>query len=132
MKTIIAFGVLTALILGCGSRGGYEKAENAQDAGREFIRASLDGDYARAKFYMLQDTTNAMLIEQQKRNYQQLKSNEKEERRKSSIRPITIVNVNDSVAVYKYFNTYNPADTTTMVIVRSKDEWLVDLKSILD
>jgi len=132
MKTIIAFGLLTALIAGCGAGGGYEKAESAQDAGREFIRASLDGDYARAKFYMLQDTANAMLIEQQKRNYQQLKSTEKEERRKSAIRPIAIININDSVTVYKYFNTYNPVDTTTMVIVRSGDEWLVDLKSILD
>jgi hypothetical protein len=34
----------------------YSKAEDAQDAGREFIRASLDGNYDKAKFYLLKDS----------------------------------------------------------------------------
>ena len=76
MKHVFFYGI--ALILaGCGAGGGYEKAEDAQDAGRQFIRASLDGDHQKARFYLLQDTTNLLLIEQQQRNYQQLNNNEK-------------------------------------------------------
>ena len=56
-------------IAGCTAGGGYEKAENAQDAGREFIRATLDGDHQKARFYLLQDTTNMLLIEKQQQNY---------------------------------------------------------------
>mgnify|MGYP000140768529 CR=1 FL=1 len=60
MKNTIIFAVVL-FIAGC--TGGYEKAENAQDAGREFIRASLDGDYKKARFYLLKDSTNMLLIE---------------------------------------------------------------------
>lgn len=110
---------------------GYEKAEDAQDAGRQFIRASLDGDYKKARFYLLNDSTNILLFERQKRNYEELSSLEKQQHRESSIRPITIKKINDSATVYEYFNTYNPKDTTTITIVRDNGDWLVDLKSIL-
>ena len=54
-------------LIACDAGGGYEKAENAQDAGRQFIRASLDGDHQKARFYLLQDTTNLLMIERQQR-----------------------------------------------------------------
>ena len=115
----------------CTLGGGYEKAENAQDAGREFIRATLDGDHQKARFYLLQDTTNLLLIDKQQKNYQQLSSEEKQTRRESNIRPISIQKVNDSVTNYMYTNSYNPKDTTMIQIVRTDGQWLVDLKSIL-
>lgn len=117
------------LFLSCST--GYEKAEDAQDAGRQFIRASLDGDYKKAKFYLLDDSTNVLLFDRQKRNYEELSSGEKQQHRQSSIRPISIKKINDSATVYEYFNTYNPKDTTSITIVRSNGDWLVDLKSIL-
>ncbi len=42
----------TAIAFFTGCAGGYEKAEDPQDAGREFIRASLDGDYKKAIFFL--------------------------------------------------------------------------------
>jgi len=115
----------------CTGCEGYEKAENAQDAGREFIRATLDGDHQKARFYLLQDTTNLLLIRKQQQNYQHLTMEEKRQHRESNIRPITIKKLNDSTTSYQYYNTYNPKDTTTITIVKSGGEWLVDLKSIL-
>jgi hypothetical protein len=111
--------------------GSYEKAENAQDAGREFIRATLDGDHKKAKFYMLKDTTNLLLIDRQQQNYNHLSMEEKRQHRESNIRPLNIKKVNDSVTSYQYYTTYNPKDTTTISIVKSNGDWLVDLKSIL-
>jgi len=129
VKIITYFFILFAAA--CTAGGGYEKAEDAQDAGRQFIRASLDGDYQKARFYLLQDTTNLLLIEKQQRNYEQLSREEKRAHRESSIQPLSITDVNDSTTTYKYINSYNPKDTTIVTIVKEKGDWLVDLKSIL-
>ena len=130
MNKLLIF-LIVIIAASCTAGGGYEKAENAQDAGREFIRASLDGDYQKARFYLLQDTTNALLIEKQQRNYEQLNNQEKRARRESSIQPLSIQPVNDSSTTYRYINSYNPRDTTTITIVKQNGDWLVDLKSIL-
>jgi hypothetical protein len=57
--TILA---IVFILVACNSDNAYKKAENAQDAGREFIRASLDGNYEKAEYYLLQDSTNRLLI----------------------------------------------------------------------
>ena len=57
---IFIFSFLIMTVLSCNS--GYKKADDAQDAGRQFIRASLDGDIAKANFYLLKDTTNLSLM----------------------------------------------------------------------
>jgi hypothetical protein len=125
--------IYTLLIIaaGCTAGGGYEKATDPQDAGREFIRASLDGDHQKARFYLLQDTTNLLMIERQQRDYEQLDHEEKKLHRESTIRPVSINKINDTSTVYTYYNTYNPKDTTSITIVKSDGAWLVDLKSIL-
>lgn len=130
MKNILV-AVTLITTLGCNNNPPATKAEDAQDAGREFIRASLDGDYEKARFYLLKDSINLMLIEQQQKNYQQLNSQEKKEYKDASIRPIEIKPENDSVTTYRYYNTSNPTDTTTMRIIKNNGEWLVDLKSII-
>ena len=114
-----------------GCNGSYEKAENAQDAGREFIKATLEGDHKKARFYLLKDTTNLLLIEKQQQNYNRLTMEEKREHRESNIRPLNIKKINDSLTSYQYYTSYNPKDTTTISIVKSNGDWLVDLKSIL-
>lgn len=111
--------------------GGYSKAEDAQDAGRQFIRASLDGDYAKARFYLLKDSINLMLIERQELNYQQLNPEARREYREANIRPLEIKNENDSVTIYTYYHSSNVKDTTTIRITKINGEWLVDLKSII-
>lgn len=131
MRTIFSSVIALLLLAGCRAGGGYEKADDAQDAGRQFIRASLEGDHPRARFYMLKDTTNLLMLERQQRDYEQLSSEEKKRHRESNIRPVSIRKVNDSTTTYEYFNTYNTKDTTTITIVRKDGDWLVDLKSIL-
>jgi hypothetical protein len=119
------------ILFACGGSGGYHRAEDAQDAGRQFIRATLDGEHDKARFYLLHDTTNLLLLKQQEANYNQLSGKEKNAYRESSIRPVEIKAVNDSVTLYKYFNTYHSKDTTTLRIMRVENDWVVDLKSIL-
>jgi hypothetical protein len=123
--------IILFLVISCTDNTKYTRAEDAQDAGREFIDASLDGDYAKARYYMLRDSINMLLIKQQQINYEQLSAEKKQTNRDAAIRPIEIKKENDSTTLYKYYHTANTKDTTTIRIIRENGEWLVDLKSII-
>jgi hypothetical protein len=121
--------LIAVLAFSCGD-GTYKKAEDAQDAGRQFIRASLDGDYKRAKFYLLQDETNLRFFEKSSKEYNQLSQEAKRANREAVIRPVAITPINDSLTQYSYYHTANAKDTVTLQIVKSNNDWLFDLKSI--
>jgi hypothetical protein len=122
---------LIVLVVACNGERTFKKAEDAQDAGREFIRASLDGDYERAEFYLLRDSTNQLLMEKWEKGFQKLDANTKKQYKEADILPINIQAENDSVTTYTFSNTFKK-DTTTIRIIRQNGEWLVDLKEILN
>jgi hypothetical protein len=127
----IFFPALTTLLLAaCGGSDTYKKAEDAQDAGREFIRASLDGDYDKASFYLYADSTNRMLLDKWKKDYDRLDHEERKRYKDAEIRAINLQTINDSVTSYTYANTYKK-DTTTIKVIRVGGNWQVDLKEIL-
>jgi hypothetical protein len=130
-KTIIGLFLITGLI-SCSEGKVYTKAEDAQDAGREFVRASLDGNYDKARFYLLNDSTNTnvMLLEKWKKDYNQRSTEDKVQYKQASIIAIKVEPLNDSTVNFVYTNTFEPKDTTTIKVVRVSDEWLVDLKEI--
>lgn len=131
MIRYVTVAAMALTLAACGGNRSYQKAEDAQDAGREFIRASLDGNYEKAKFYLLKDEDNLHLLKKQQANYQQMTNEEKRSFSEASILPIEIQPVNDSVTNYKYNNSYHPNDTTTIRVVKVNGEWLVDLKSVI-
>lgn len=128
-KIIAAF--LFLFLASCRDETQLSPADDAQDAGRQFIRASLDGDYAKARYFMLKDSTNLLLIKQQQINYEQLSADKKRNNRDAAIRPLEIKNENDSTTLYKYYHTANTKDTTTIRVIKENGQWLVDLKSII-
>jgi hypothetical protein len=130
LKSIIA-GSLVFCLLACHAGKTFNKAEDAQDAGRQFIRASLDGDYEKARFYLLNDSVNLLLISKWQQGFDQLDGETRQQYREANILPINIRAINDSVTTYTYSNSFRK-DTTTVHIVRINGEWLVDLKEILN
>jgi hypothetical protein len=134
MKKLLVFFAISSILFACGnnnSSAGFEKAEDAQDAGRLFIRASLDGDYDRALNYMLKDSMNVMILRKWKdESYDKLSNENKINYKNANILPIKIENVSDSIVSYAYSNTFKRNDTTVLFIVRSKGDWKVDLKKI--
>jgi len=128
-KFILALALL-ATAVACNSSHTYKKAEDAQDAGREFIRASLDGNYEKASFYLYADSTNKMMFVKWKKDYDNLPEEEKQKYKDAEIMPIDIHPVNDSITSYTYANSYKK-DTTTIRVVKVNGEWMVDLKEIL-
>lgn len=131
MKNFLIFLLVQSLITSCQTKA-LNKAEDAEEAGREFIRASLDGNYDRALFFLLKDSTNTnvMLLEKWKRDYNKLKEEEKINYKDANIIAFRITPVNDSTVDYVYANSFEVTDTTTLKVVKVNGEWLVDLKDI--
>lgn len=132
MKKTIGAVCLLAVFSSCSNNSAYKKAEDAEDAGREFIRASLDGNYDKAMFYLLKDSmqTNMMLLNKWKKDYNRRKEEDKVRYKDASIIAIKIEPINDSTVNYRYTNTFEIKDTTTIKVVKVNNEWLVDLKDI--
>ncbi|MEO6313862.1 MAG: hypothetical protein ABIU63_11015 [Chitinophagaceae bacterium] len=130
MKKIIAF-VAVAAFLSCNSDTGYTKAADAQEAAREFIRASLDGNYDKASFYLYKDSAgaNEMLLHKWKTDYSGWNQEDKVGHKTANIIVITTKQTSDSTLDYIFSNSYKK-DTTTIGIVKSKGDWLVDLQDI--
>ncbi|MEO6915781.1 MAG: hypothetical protein ABI151_09160 [Chitinophagaceae bacterium] len=131
MKSISAI-LVTIFIASCGSPVPYEKAADAQEAGTEFIRASLDGDYNKAVFYLYRDSTNTnlRLLEKWKSDYNHRSEEDKVKYKDASIIALSITPENDSVQNFVYTNSFEPKDTTTIKVIRMQGEWLVDLQAI--
>jgi Domain of unknown function (DUF4878) len=132
MKIYILILVSIVVFISCKNQTGYNKAEDAEDAGREFIRASLDGNYDKASFYMLKDptNTNAMLLQKWKKDYDKKKEEDKVSYKQAAIIALRIEPLNDSTVNYVYTNSFEVKDTTTIKVVKVNNEWLVDLKDI--
>jgi len=130
MKKIIVFFALIA-VLSCNNDTSYTKAADAQEAAREFIRASLDGNYDKASFYLYKDSAgvNEMLLNKWKTDYGGWKQEDKVGHKEANIIVITTQPTSDSSLNYVFSNSYKK-DTTTIKIVKYKGEWLVDLKDI--
>ena len=122
--------LLLAFAGACNDNADFKKAEDAQDAGREFIRASLDGNYKKAKFYLLKTEDNLMMLDRWKEMHGKYSQDSVRSFKNADIRPIRIEAVNDSTTLYTYSNSFTK-DTTTLNIVRVNGEWLVDLKTLI-
>jgi hypothetical protein len=128
LKLPIAF----IFILSCSPADAPVKGESDIDAAREFVRSALDGDYRKASYYLLKDSTNDLLFEQQQTNYKTLSPDDRRNYRESTIRPVDgIQRPNDSTTIFRYYHTANPTDTTSLRIVKREGRWLVDLKSVI-
>jgi hypothetical protein len=124
------FYFVLLMLCACNNEATFKKAEDAQDAGREFIRASLDGNYDKAKFYLLKNEDNLMLLDRWKEMYRHYAPDTVRAFKDADIRPIKIEAINDSTTLYTYSNSFTK-DTTTLNIVRVNGEWLVDLKTFI-
>ena len=96
-------------------------------AGREFINASLTGDFDYAKKYLLADSTNLMYFER----FVEFDNNkpvaDKEGYKNSNIIINATENVSDSVTIINYSNTYKK-EPSKIKLIRKDNKWLVDFK----
>jgi hypothetical protein len=126
-KLILLFTGLLVYIVSCNNPAGFKKPEDGLDAGREFIRAVLDGDYKKGELYVLPDEED-MRIYKRYANYMKKRPAEELTGLKSaSIIVNKVEALSDSVQIINYANSYSrkPMD---IKVVKKDNEWWVDFK----
>ncbi len=132
MRILFVFtALLTVLASACNNGDQQQKettSENDVDAARNFIRSALDGKWKNARRFMLQDSTNTQLLDAYENNYQSnMHSEDKRGYRDASITLYNTRQVNDSVSIISYSNSYKK-QKDSLRVVRNNGTWVVDLK----
>lgn len=126
MKVSVLF-LLVFMVISCQTNQGYTPAENALDAGREFIDAGLKGDFGKAFFYLLADTTNTRMLKETEAGYRTQDKEGRQQLRQASITIQEIIEQNDSITLINYQNSFDTIPLQLKVI-RRQQRWMVDMK----
>jgi len=132
MKKLIQLTPLLILLLSACNDSTKEeeqiKPANGMDAASKFLRAALDGDYKKARTYLVNDSTNNQMIDIYEKDYNNsLPPEDKKAYKTASIRFLKETHeLNDSTTIVHYSNSYkNKPDS--LKIVKLNGEWFIDL-----
>lgn len=129
------FFPLTALlfILACSDSPEKEpevpvKPENGMEAASQFIRAALDGDYTKARTFLINDSTNKQTMDTYENYYKNNRTpDQKKAFKTASIRFLKETHqVSDSVTIVHYSNSHSNTPDS-LKVVRINGQWFVDL-----
>ena len=105
-----------------------EKPKEWQTAANQFIRAALDGDYTKARTFLINDSTNKQTMD----TYENFYNNNRPPDQKKAFKEASIHflkdthQVNDSVTIVHYSNSYSNTPDSLKVI-KINGQWLIDL-----
>lgn len=122
----IASNILIALFLvGCAQPEGFVPPEDPLDAGREFVRAVLDGDYKKATLYLNDDPEDQELFNRYITYQKKQPKKERLSYKSASIIINKAENLNDSTSIINFSNSYSmkPMD---LKIIKKNNTWKVD------
>lgn len=125
MKKALIWVISAFLFTSCQHSTGITQPEDGEDAGREFIRAVLDGDYVKAETYLLQDEEDLELYKRYVEHMRKLDGKELIEYKQSNITIHEILHQGDSSVIMHYSNSATKTPQK-LKIVKRKDKWLVD------
>lgn len=115
------------LVVACNfQKNDYRKAEDALDAGREFINSRLQGDFLKAAFYLLPDEKNKAILNQMESAYRKKDKEGRQQWRTASIN-IKEVKEQSSTETFIYFQNSFDKLADTIRVFKKNDNWLVDL-----
>ncbi|NOT52400.1 MAG: DUF4878 domain-containing protein [Chitinophagaceae bacterium] len=116
----------------CKTKDKVVKPENDIDAARDFIQAALEGDFDKARTYMLSDSANVNWMDVAERSYMKNDEETKYSYRKASIHIHDISNpVKDSVTIVIFSNSFKN-DHDTLKVLKKDGQWLVDFKYLFE
>lgn len=130
MKYLLLFTIIIFTSCNDGTHQ-FAKAENALDAGREFIDAILKGNFEKAKFYMLDDDTNKKLLLQYQTKYNLQSKGEQLGLNQSEIIILQVEDISDKETIINYSNSFDRIKHKIKVINKNSD-WFVDFKYTFD
>jgi len=111
---------------GCSTPEGFKSPEDPLDAGREFIRALLDGDYEKGSLYVLNDPEDQEIFKRYERYMKKQPKKELLNLKSASIIINTMENQGDSISIINFSNSHSmkPMD---LKVVKANGEWKIDL-----
>ncbi len=127
LKFLLPGFIFLLFISACNQQVITVKNSDPLEAGREFINASLTGDFNYAKKYLLADSTNLMYFERFVEFDNKKPSADKEGYKNSNIIINTTENISDSVTIINYSNTYKK-EPSKIKLIKKNNKWLVDFK----
>ena len=130
-KLLIGF-LFLHFFYACSDDNNKPGSDTDVDAARSFIRFALDGDYKNARKFIVQDSLNLQYLEAFSSNYEnRMTPEDKRGYRTASINIHGIRQVNDSITVVNYSNSFKKSKDSLKVI-RQLGQWQVDLKYSFD
>ncbi|MCE2834734.1 MAG: hypothetical protein LW694_10165 [Chitinophagaceae bacterium] len=121
--------VIIALMLSvfgaCSEPEGFKKPEDGLDAASSFVRATLDGDYAKAERYVMRDEEDLRLFERYKVHMKQVPEKERLGLKSANMIIDSVRTPSDSVTLVHYSNTFH-RQSTRLRAVRIGGEWWID------
>lgn len=126
-KILFLLFLLANIFFACNQSAKTKKNTDPLEAGREFIDASLKGDYDYARLYLLADSTNLMYFDRFVEFDNKKTSTEKTGYKNANIIIDSTQDLSDSVSIINYTNTYKKTPAK-IKLVKKNNEWLVDFK----
>ncbi|NCI46042.1 hypothetical protein [Sediminibacterium soli] len=124
--------ILLITILACGSKQKHLPAENALDAGRQFIESCLWGDFQKAAFYLAPGEKNREKLDLIEGLYRQKDKEGRQQYRLASINLHEVREISADTTLIFYSNSFDKTPDSLMAI-RLDRQWLVtitDLKTV--
>jgi hypothetical protein len=119
--------IIFILLVSCNSKQqDYLKAEDALDAGREYINAISQGDFSKAAFYILQNEKNQSVLKELEKSYREKDKEGRQQLRTSSININEVKEVNDSSTLIYFSNSFDK-QPHILFVLKQNNTWLVDL-----
>lgn len=117
--------MVALLFAACNNPTGVVEPEDGADAGREFIRAVLDGDYVKGEAYIVQDEEDKELYKRYVDHMRKLPGKELIEYKQSNITIHEIQQLGDTAVLMKFSNSATK-QPQQLKIIKRKGKWLVD------
>ena len=117
--------LLAGFVFGCNQPEGFKKPEDGLDAGREFVRAVLDGDFTKAQMYVLPEEDDIRLFNRYKNYVKKRSEKERLGLKSSSIQINKVDEVNDSTTIINYANSYSK-EPVDIKVIKKNGEWWID------
>jgi hypothetical protein len=119
--------VLFVLIAACaGKEKSYAKADDALNAGREYISACMEGDFKKAAFYTVDDERNRAALAETEKAYREKDKEGRQQLRSASININGVKNMSDTRTAISYNYSFDK-QPQQLLVVNKNGSWLVDL-----
>jgi hypothetical protein len=119
--------ILALFLWQCSPSDQYEVADNPIDGGRYFIENCMQGNFKKAKFYVVEDAENLVLFEKIANTYYRLDKEGRQQIRLASIQINEISAVDSSITIMNYQNSFDNK-MHKLKIISTPNGWKVDLK----